>query len=115
MKMECPKCKTKIESSNEELFELKGIGHFWAYQCPACNKIIPRDEKGMELVGNFEENARRVIGKKTGMDCVIEDKKQIDLIQKTLDMIIGHTSDKTEVAEQTCYYRGRKFGIRMVK
>lgn len=52
---------------------------------------------------------------KTGLECIRADSKQMEQIQKTFDMLIGHTTDKTKVAEQHCAYRGRHFGIKLIE
>ena len=34
--------------------------------------------------------------KKTGLDCAKEDGEDMDIIQKALDMIIGHTNEDND-------------------
>ena len=55
-----------------------------------------------------------IVQVKSGIECIKEDREQLEIIQKSLDMIIGHTREGCEVTELICYYRGHKFGIRMI-
>lgn len=49
--------------------------------------------------------------KKSVVDCVREDNEQMADLEKGLNLIIGHTSEKVEVNELLFYYRGHQFGI----
>jgi hypothetical protein len=44
----------------------------------------------------------------TVYDCITSDMKELERIQQTLDLIIGHNF----AGEALVYYRGRKFYIR---